>query len=273
MDEIRADNVTELKPEALAFQVGYNPLSLKCVNRGGDEMKSSPLWLITFTDIMALMLTFFVLLYSMAEPDAEKWSGMTATINSNLSQYRSPEWNAGTVDAIMIERVDHRRALDLRYLSSIIRQALDQSGQGKDVLLFAQKDALVISMPHELLFEAGSDEVQPAGQRMLFEIGGALEKIRNAIEIVGHADPRPLGENDAFTDNWDLSMARASAVAGVMSNVGYTRPITVRGMSSARYNDLPQDMAQEEKQDLSRRVDIVVLKNDNVRRSFLGMDL
>lgn len=260
---------------ALQWKAGQNPLGLNRIMRGAaDDQQTSPLWLITFTDVMALMLTFFVLLYSMSAPDAEKWSGMTATINNNFSKYRAPEWNAGSVDStIIIERVDHRRALDLRYLASIIKRALDRNGGAEGVLLFAQKDTLVISMPHDLFFEPGRDDIGPEGQRMLFEIGGALEKIRNAIEIVGHADPRPMDDSENFDSNWELSLSRASAVAGVLANVGYTRPIHVRGMSSARYNDLPENMSEAEKLDLSRRVDIVILKDDGVRRSFLGMDL
>ncbi|MFN3700234.1 MAG: flagellar motor protein MotB [Alphaproteobacteria bacterium] len=233
----------------------------------------STLWLVTFTDVMALMLTFFVLLYSMAAPDQRKWSDMTASINSNFSKFRSPEFLAGSVDSINIERIDRRRALDLRYLATLIRQALERDGRDDGILLFVQNNALVISVPHNLFFEAGSDEVQPAGQRILFELGGALERIRNAIEIVGHADPRPIERSEIFKSNWDLSLSRASSVAGVLANVGYTRPIKVRGMASARYDDLPEDMPEDEKLDLSRRVDIVVLQDDGARRSIFGMEL
>ncbi len=242
-------------------------------NAQDNEPAVSSLWLVTFTDIMALMLTFFVLLYSMSQPEVEKWSEMTAAINNNFSKTYAPPQYAGTVDAISIEQVDNARALDLRYLASIIRPALERNENTKGVLMFMQPDALVISMPHGLFFEAGKAQVGAGGQRILFELGGALAKIRNAIEVVGHADPRPVENSASFKSNWELSLARASAVAGVLENVGYTRSVTLRGMSSARYEDLPEDIPQDERLDLSRRVDIVILKDDGGSRSFLGMKL
>ena len=242
-------------------------------NQSDDEQAVSTLWLITFTDVMALMLTFFVLLYSMAQPDVEKWSEMTAAINSNFSKRFAPKFEAGTVDAINIDRISRPNALDLRYLASIVQQALDRNDNTEGVLLIAQPDALVISMPNDLFFEAGRAEIGAEGQRALFEIGGALAKIRNEIEIVGHADPRPLSSGGDYSSNWQLSLDRALSVAGVLENVGYTKPVTVRGMSSTRFMDLPGTLPEAERLDLSRRVDIVILKNAAEARSFFGMKL
>ncbi len=242
-------------------------------NKSDEEEAVSSLWLITFTDIMALMLTFFVLLYSMAQPDVEKWSEMSAVINSNFSKYYAPKFESGTVDSITIDRVNRPSALDLRYLASLVRQTLDQNDDTKDILLIIQRDALIISMPNDLFFEPGKADIGPKGQKALFEIGGALAKIRNAIEVVGHADPRPVGVDALYGSNWQLSLDRALSVAGVLENVGYTRPVTARGMSSTRFMDLPEAMPEDRKQDLSRRVDIVILKETGATRSFFGMKL
>lgn len=242
-------------------------------NESDEEEGVSSLWLVTFTDVMALMLTFFVLLYSMAQPDVEKWSEMTAAINSNFSKRYAPKFEAGTVDAITIDRVSRPNALDLRYLASIVQQALERSENTEDIMLIAQQDALVISMPNDLFFEAGRAEIGAEGQRALFEIGGALAKIRNEIEIVGHADPRPLSSGSDYGSNWQLSLDRALSVAGVLENVGYNKPVTVRGMSSTRFMDLPEDLPESQRLDLSRRVDIVILKNAAGARSFFGMKL
>lgn len=241
--------------------------------KSDDEDAVSTLWLVTFTDVMALMLTFFVLLYSMAQPDIEKWSEMTAAINSNFSKRYAAQFEAGSVDAINIDRISRPNALDLRYLASIVQQALDRNENTEDILLIAQQDALVISMPNDLFFEAGRAEIGTEGQRALFEIGGALAKIRNAIEIVGHADPRPLSARSDYSSNWQLSLDRALSVAGVLENVGYNKPVTVRGMSSTRFMDLPEELPETERLDLSRRVDIVILKNAAEARSFFGMKL
>lgn len=239
-----------------------------------DDPAIPPLWLITFTDIMALMLTFFVLMYSMAMPEKERWSEMTAAINKNFNSETAPSFKEGSQMSIVIDKIEVNKAQDLGYLESIVRKALADNENTRDVLIFAQQDRLVVSMPNDLFFDSGASDIQADGKRILFELGGILQRIKNAIEIVGHADPRPIeSETGPYTDNWDLSMARAMAVSSVLNNVGYTKPHTVRAMSSARYNDLPQDMEREKKLALSRRVDIVILNTDTKQKSFLGIKL
>ena len=57
-----------------------------------EQEDEAPLWLITFTDIMALMLTFFVLLYSMSIPEVKKWEELTSSINKGFSKFYSRGW-------------------------------------------------------------------------------------------------------------------------------------------------------------------------------------
>lgn len=239
-----------------------------------DDPAVPPLWLITFTDIMALMLTFFVLMYSMSMPEKEKWSEMTAAINKNLNSQTAPSFNEGSQMSIVIDKITVNKAQDLKYLESVIRKALAENENTRNVLIYPQQDRLVISMPNDLFFTGGQSEVGAEGKKILFELGGILQRIKNAIEVVGHADPRPIeSAESAYRDNWDLSMARAMAVSSVLNNVGYTKNHTVRAMSSARYADLPQDMDNDKKLALSRRVDIVILNTDNQSNSFLGIKL
>lgn len=235
-----------------------------------DDNAVSPIWLITFTDVMALMLTFFVLLYSMAQPDVEKWQEITGAMTRQFNEYFAPEWQAGANDTISIDKISYRSALNLDYLSGLMKESLRGTEEAEKIVFLPQTDTLMISMPQDLLFESGRAVVSTEGQRLLFTLGGVLSRINNAIEIVGHSDPRPIsGANDAFRSNWDLSLMRAVNVADVLRNVGYERKITVRGSAAGRYNDLPNTMDESIRQDLSRRVDIVVMKNDgSVREMF-----
>jgi len=90
--------------------------------------------------------------------------------------------------------------------------------------------------------------------------------------VVGHTDPRPV-RGGAFASNWELSLARAANVAAVLENVGYKRAITVRGHASARYYDLPETMSNQERLDLSRRVDVVVMEDDGKRLQLFDLGL
>ncbi len=249
-------------------------------DRGFFRMKTSegdkpvPLWLITFTDVMALMLTFFVLLYSMSVPKEEEWSHMTAALNMEFNKFYNSKWDRATQDSINIEKLDFSSALDLDYLTALVQQLIENEGGLTNVVLIPQKDRLIVSLPSDLLFDVGKADVKDEGSKALFSLGGALSRIKNRIEVIGHSDPRPIqAESGEFASNWELSLARGLRVAGILENVGYRRSITVRGLSSARYDELRGEMAEEERLDLARRVDIVIMKDSGSRRRLLDMGL
>ncbi len=237
------------------------------------EEESVPLWLITFTDIMALMLTFFVLLYSMSTPDENKWEELTTTINQGFSKFYSKQTFEGAQQEINIDKLDFSRALALPYLKTLIEDVKAQDERLGDVVLILQHDRLIISIPDAVLFESGKADMRLTGKRAVYAVGNLLTRIRNRIEVIGHTDPRPISSQEGeFASNWELSLVRAANVAAVLENVGYERHVTVRGLSSARYYDLPEDMSEEDRLSLSRRVDIVVLKDDGSQRMMMQMD-
>lgn len=238
------------------------------------QQEEAPLWLITFTDIMALMLTFFVLLYSMSIPEVEKWEELTSSINKGFSKFYSPQQFAGAQDTISIDKIDRSEALNLDYLRGLIDEKIKESDLLNDVVMITGNDRLIISMPENLLFEAGEDQVKTEGKKALFSIGGLLARIRNRIEVVGHSDPRPItNENSKFNSNWELSLSRAINVSSILKQVGYRRDVITRGMSSARYDEIPSTVPEETRLDLSRRVDLVVMQDDGRTRKVLRFGL
>lgn len=232
---------------------------------------NTSMWLVTFTDVIALMLTFFVLMYTMAAPEEHEWSKMASALNKEFNKYYSdsPSWQSGMQDTISIDKVDFSRALDLNYLTVLLQESLKDKESAQDIIFLKGTDRLIISMPNDLLFASGSASVLGEGKRTLFIIGEALAKIRNAIEVTGHTDPRPI-DAAGYDSNWHLSLSRAANVAAVLENTGYTRPIRIRGMASARYDELPDDMNEQERLALSRRVDIIVLQTSGKQRSGFG---
>jgi chemotaxis protein MotB len=239
--------------------------------RLGDQPTTGA-WMLTFTDIMALMLTFFVLLYAMSNPRPEDWKGLTDTIQQNFNKYYGQAQNRGFQETISIDKIDFSRALDLSYLRALIRSLIEREGSLQSVALINQRGSLIISMPQDLLFEAAQADVKPEGTKALYAIAEMLSRIKNRVEIVGHTDPRPLTSSE-FAGNWDLSIARAARVAAVLQDVGYSQPVTVRGMAAGRYADLPEALPEEQRLDISRRVDIVIMEDDGKRVKLFDIGL
>lgn len=193
----------------------------------GEEEKGVDLWLITFTDVMALMLTFFVLLYSMSAPEEKKWSELTFAINKELGRYKSPELNAGQQDSISVNKIDLDPALNLDYLASLMRTSLGQIEGGGQVRMAVQPDRLVLVLPGSLFFENNdaSGTLKEEGQRFLFQMAETLMRIRNGIEVTGVE----YGVNGSAPSLWGNAALKASQIAGVLYDFGYTKPFGVRG--------------------------------------------
>jgi len=240
--------------------------------RMGDQDNSPSIWLISFTDVMALMLTFFVLLFAMSNPKQEQWEDFTQNIQKNFNRFYGQVLNRGQEDAINIAKINFSQALDLNYLRALIENLIEKENSLRIAKLIDNGDSLIISLPHDILFEVGQAEVKGTANKALFTLAGALGRIKNRVEVVGHTDPRPLRGSD-YQSNWELSLARAANVAGALENLGYQNSLSIRGQASGRYTDIPETVPTSERLDLSRRVDIVVMEDDGRRDKLFDIGL
>lgn len=228
--------------------------------RLGDSPQPSYVWLVTFTDIMGLMLTFFVMLFAMTEPQQEEWADVSVALQSQIGKVYGMQYAQGTEESIDLSKINFQRALDVRYLEELMRAIIEENPALGSVTLINQPGAVVVSLPQELLFEPGEATVKDQGRKALYTLGGSLARMRNRIEVAGHADPRPIeGSAGAFDNNWELSLARAAQVASILENVGYEQEIAISGYGSGRYQDMAAIKDETQRQDLARRVDIVIM--------------
>lgn len=255
---------------------GPGSLSPRQGGRRADDIRPDEpnlTWLITFTDIMGLMLTFFVMLFAMSTPEQKPFAEMTSALQSEFNRFYGRILNAGPEDSIDISRVDYDRALDIKYLEALMGSLVERNESLKTtVTLMSQDTHLMMSLPEDMLFDLGKAEIRENSIRVLFSLGGAFSRMKNVIELVGHADPRPVEgiSGSPFQSNWDLSLARAVAVAAALDKVGYTQPVTVRGASSGRYQDLEGIVDEKKRLDLSRRVDIDIMNHDGRQKKVVS---
>lgn len=248
------------------------PATVRRYGRRMEDIQGGSTWLISFTDVMALMLTFFVLLFAMSNPKQEDWEKLTKNIYDSFNQFQGKIENRGDEDAVNINKVNFSQALDLDYLKAIIRKLIEQSPELKIVKVIDNNRSLIISLPQDILFESGRAELKSEANRALFTLANTLRRIQNRVEIVGHTDPRPV-TGGSYSSNWELSLARASAVGAALQNVGYNKPLTLRGQASGRFDDMPDTIPVNERLDLSRRVDVVIMEDDGRKKKLFDIGL
>ena len=221
-----------------------------------EEQAAERAWLVTFTDLVSLMLTFFVLLFSMSNVKVGDWENIIDSLSRTLRPTPEQTIKAQTA-TFNIGTIFRRQAIDLNYLTGVIEEGINDIEllSGTQVMLL--EDRLVIALPGDLLFEAGRAEMTERAQEAMFVFGGMLRNIGNEIGVNGHTDPSPPA-GDAYVSNWELSTGRAAAVANALRAAGYEDDIIAFGYADSRFAQLP-DIAEDKRRSLARRVDIVVL--------------
>ena len=221
-----------------------------------SKPKEDPPWMVSFIDTLSLLLTFFVLLFSMSTLEKSVWEEVVNTFDSVFEDVDNAGVTAKPLDEAVPE-ILRKRAINLDYLGRILATQLAHNGLGDAVRIQYLEDRVVISLPSDLLFNPSSATLSPDATTPLMIVSGILRNVKNKIEIYGHTDPNPLRGGD-FTSNWELSLARAQAMAHRLNDLGLRRRVSVLGFADTKFPDLVNSLTESEKYSLSRRVDIVI---------------
>lgn len=177
-----------------------------------DSAPGAPLWMITYGDLMSLLLTFFVLLLSFATMDKPRElqeaiisiRGAFGVMPAEMTQLRvnpSP----------MRIRRPNKESEDA---ARRIQRGLQVMGLQNDVKVkYDAEGGLKITLPSQILYEPGQTRLRPEVYPMLEDIGNLLAEMPETFfEVRGHTDDTGLSLDTLFRDNLDLSYARADAV-------------------------------------------------------------
>lgn len=219
--------------------------------------EDSSAWIVTFSDLLALMLTFFVLMFAMSSVKYDAWRALVNALSEQLSA--SQDWRTPWLpNDKAVGRVFVARAVNLDYLNRLLEDKIAQHPVLTLAVVHRLDDRLILSIPAELLFEAGGATLSDSAKAAVRDLSDGFKYVANRIEMIGHTDPAPLKGSGQYASNWELSLARASALARVFVDAGYERPINAYGVADARFYDLDKSLAETVRLRLSRRVDLVV---------------
>lgn len=227
----------------------YSPLrTRRAASRG---------WMITFADLLSLLLAFFVLLFAMSKVEIDAWKAMVDALSNRLNplhQWTRPQLD--TKDAT--PRLFAKRAIDLDYLAGVLQAKMADNEILSQGVLHRLEYGLVLSLPGDLIFSPGQTQLRHDSQRAMVALGATLKLFSNGIELVGHTDASPLPPNSPFSSNWDLSLARALALANALRSAGYANSIKVLGAANGAYHDISPRLASARRDMLARRIDLVI---------------
>ena len=213
-------------------------------------------WILIFTDMVALLLSFFVMLFSMSAVPVNEWE-TTIDILEEALNLTSEEEKDPTEDYNISSVLLERARTNVNYLLPIIEPKIKQDEMIKDSPIILLDDRIVISLSGDLLFASGKAELTEKGRKALFNLGGVLRNIRNTIGVYGYSEDEKF-DRDKYSSDWELSLARAVSVANELKRAGYMEEILSFGYGGARSFRLA-NVSKDRRQSISRRVDIVIM--------------
>lgn len=259
-------------------------------NKPEEQAPGSPAWMATFSDLMNLLLCFFVLLFSMSSVDEAKfeevaasfmstWSvftrGSTAIgdgmlISNGVSQLnqldeyinstgKAPEGNQEIENVLndALKEVEEQKLEESQELAEMVSEAISEAGLDDLVELDFTSQYVQLTLNGSLLFNSGSAELTSEAQAVMEQVGIILERYaESTIEIEGHTDSQPI-HSYQYPSNNELSDARALSVFYFLIEHTNLDPATIKHSGRGEYVPIA-DNSTVEGRALNRRVEIKI---------------
>lgn len=208
-------------------------------------------YLITYADLITLLLGLFIIMYAMSNIDSEKYKSAVSALGNvfgNSTTQIIPNGGINPYQFPIVKRNTLKRDLQ----NVISDNKFDESVQ-----LIESERGIIVRILDKILFPSGSADLTEQSQKVLSEIARILKESPNDLRIEGHTDNVPIN-SALFPSNWHLSINRALNTAYfLMSSQGLPQDkVSVVGL--AEYKPIAENNSVEGRQQ-NRRVDIVIL--------------
>ncbi len=229
------------------------------VSHGGGGLER---WLLTYADMITLLMAFFIMMYSMSVLNTAKFRQAAISIRSGFGgEVRGQGKSVLNASGVFAPRPSPIEGDTAGVSWKVLRPFVTniENDRTSNVQIGEDKRGIVITMSSDkLLFEPGSADIKPGARPMLDKIAGLLAKTGNPVRIEGHTcDLFPRREE--YATNWELSTARATEVLRYMVE---TRGLEASRFSAAGYGSVRPRTANdtEAHRVLNRRVEVVILR-------------
>jgi chemotaxis protein MotB len=221
---------------------------------GHQEHENSERWLLTYADLITLLLGLFVILYAMSKIDAGKYQELVAAMGGVFGS-----GSAGVVQGTqgVINLPIPAAASERQKIEKDVRSALGLDKRPLPVSITHNERGITVHMMEELLFASGSAELKAASLATLDTLATVLRVLPNDIRVEGHTDDVPIS-NAEFPSNWHLSVARAVRTAYYLISRNGLPPTQVSVAGYSEYRPLAPNTTPANRS-LNRRVDIVIV--------------
>ena len=231
-------------------------------NKKSDAPAGAPNWMVTFSDLMTLLLCFFVILVSMSEiKEDERFHAVMESLRHTFGGY------PGSVGTVPLKNVPTNTLiaklmeLETPVLEYENKADTDEVGiHGKKFRVTNVRDGLQVVVGGLITFDRFSATLKPEAQELIARTAERLRGYNTKILVRGHATQAPLPEDSVYEDARDLSYARARTVALQLERNGVRR-IRILPVAVGDTEPLVRQAYTDQRRALNRRVEILVTED------------
>jgi chemotaxis protein MotB len=215
-------------------------------------------WLVSYADFMTLLFALFVVLFASSHHDKTSIKKVSTAVKDGFQEMGAFSGNESMVTGgSKLSPQTGDAGVDVLELQQKLNKALGKEIARQEVGLRMTPEGFVISL-HELgFFDSGQAQLLPGAEEPIKRIAGVLMQYGLDMRVEGHSDNVPI-HNETFASNWDLSTARATAVAMMLLNESNFDPKRMSIAGYAQYHPAATNDSVEGRR-ANRRVDIVVV--------------
>ena len=217
-------------------------------SRGGHEATGMMRWLLTYADLITLLMAFFIVMYAMSNVDVGKYRALAYSLRTALV-------GNSFIDLPLQGMAPPPEPLE--ELGKEVARALAEAGLEGQGAVFRTERGVVISLYGAVLFDLGKADIRPEAAAILDRVAAALARVPNYVSVEGSTDDLPIN-TAMFPTNWELSVRRATTVVRYFIERHGLDPRRFLAVGYGEFQPMfPND--SEANRARNRRVDIVVL--------------
>ena len=222
-----------------------------------EDKENLERWLLTYADLITLLLAFFVVMYSMSRIDNKKFGQVSDALNTILK---------GGTSVLRYQQEQSKDGHGLLSLGNLrmVQQKIDdkfkQLGRQDVLQTELTERGLVVHILESALFDQGSAELKSRAMEVLDLVAQELVGRPNHIRVEGHTDDAPI-RTVIYPSNWELSSARATTVVRYFTENHTILSDHISALGYGEYRPVVPNNSIENRA-TNRRVDVVILTMD-----------
>lgn len=179
------------------------------MGKKSECVKGAPKWMVTFGDLMSLLLCFFVLLLSFSTMDPAQFKEVSGSLEKAFGVQKQ-EITFEIPKGVDIVSRDFNPVFSVDIVLEKIKSAIKLELIKGEVEVEALSDRVILRMNDEITFRPGSDRLTEPAKVILDKMRRIIEEVPGEVLVAGHTDNIPV--RGRFASNWHLSAARAASV-------------------------------------------------------------